>query len=113
MKKDIAAFVTNCMICQQVKAEHQRSFGLMQPLEVLEWKWDKITMDFIIGLSMTFNKNNTIWVILDRLTKSTHFIPVRTDFYLAKFTKLYIREIVKLHKVPVSIVSDRDPRFTY
>ena len=84
----------------------------MQPLEVSEWKWDKITMDFVTGLPMTFNKNNAIWVIVDRLTKSAHFIPVRTDFSLEKLTKLYIRDIVKLHGVPVSIISDRDPRFT-
>ena len=76
MKKDIAAFVAKYMICQQVKAEHQRPSGLMQPLEVPEWKWDKITMDFVTGLSTMFNKNNTIWVMVDHLTKSAHFIPV-------------------------------------
>ena len=109
MKKDIAAFVTKCMICQQVKAEHQRPFGLMQPLKVPEWKWDKITVNFVTGLPMTFNKNNAIWVMVDRLTKSAHFIPVRTDFSIAKLTKLYIKDIMKLHGVPTSIVSDRDP----
>ena len=97
MKKDIVAFVSKCMICQHVKAKHQRPFGLMQPLEVPEWKWDKITMDFITGLATTFNKNNAIWVIMDRLTKFAHFIPVRTNFSLAKLTKLYIRKIVNLH----------------
>ena len=69
-------------------------------------------MDFVIGLPMMFNKNNAIWVIVDRLTKSAHFIPVKTEFSLAKLTKLYIRDIVKLHGVPMSIVSDRSPRFT-
>ena len=112
MKKDIAAFVTKCMICQQVKAEHQRPSGLMQPLEVPKWKWDKITMDSMTALLTTFNKNNVIWVTVDRLTKSAHFIPIKIDFSLAKLTKLYIRDIVKLHGVPTSIVLDRDPRFT-
>ena len=68
-------------------------------------------MDFVTGLPTTFNKNNAIWVMIDRLTKSAHFIPIRTDFSLAKLTKLYIRDIVKLHGVPTRIVLDRDPRF--
>ena len=109
MKKDIAAFVTKCMICQQVKAEHQRPSGLLQPLEVPEWKWDKITMDFVTRLLTMFNKNNAIWVIVDRLTKFAHIILFRTDFSLEKLTKLYIRDVVKLHRVPTSIVLDRDP----
>ena len=71
-----------------------------------EWKWDKITMDFVTGLAMMFHKNNVIWVIVDHLTKSTHFIS------LTKFTKLYVREVVKLHGVPFSIVTDRDRWFT-
>ena len=112
MKRDVASFVARCMICQQVKAEHQRPPGLLQPLEVPEWKWDKITMDFVTGLPTTFHKNNVVWVIVDRLTKSAHFIPIRMDFSLAKLTKLYIKEIVRLHGVPSSIMSDRDPRFT-
>ena len=69
-------------------------------------------MDFVMGLSTTFNKNNAIWIIVDCLTKSTHFIPIRTDFSLAKLTKLYIRDVVKSYRVPTSIVSDRDPQFT-
>ena len=69
-------------------------------------------MDFVTSLPMMFRKNNAIWVIVDRLTKSAHFILVRTDFSLAKLTKLYIRYMVKLHRVSTSIVSDRDPQFT-
>ena len=69
-------------------------------------------MDFVTGLQTTFNKNDVIWVMVDRLTKSTHFIPIRIDFSLAKLTKVYIRDVVKLHRVPTSILSVRDPRFT-
>ena len=73
-KKDIVTFVAKWMICQQVKAEHQRPFDLLQPLEVPEWKCDKIIMDFVTSLPTMFRKNNTIWVIVDRLTKSAHFM---------------------------------------
>ncbi|KAL2243599.1 UNVERIFIED_CONTAM: Transposon Tf2-12 polyprotein [Sesamum indicum] len=103
MKKDVAEFVAKCMTCQQVKAEHQAP---------AEWKWEKITMDFVMGLPRTFRKHDAIWVIVDRLTKSAHFLPVRITDSLDKLAGLYISEIVRLHGVPVSIVSDRDPRFT-
>ena len=69
-------------------------------------------MDFVMGLPTTFHKNNVVWVIMDRLTKSAHFIPIRMDFSLAKLTKLYIKEIMRLQGVPSNIVSNRDPRFT-
>ncbi|KAG8472899.1 hypothetical protein CXB51_034781 [Gossypium anomalum] len=112
MKRDISEFVSKCLICQQVKAEHQVPLGLLQPIMIPEWKWDRITMDFISGLPLTPGKKNAIWVIVDRLTKSAHFIPVRTDYSLNKLAELYIREIVRLHGIPLSIISDRDPRFT-
>ncbi|KAG8474912.1 hypothetical protein CXB51_031631 [Gossypium anomalum] len=95
-----------------VKAEHQVPSGLLQPIMVPEWKWDRITMDFVSGLPLTPGKKDAIWVIVDRLTKSAHFIPVRTDYSLNKLADLYIREIVRLHGIPLSIISDRDPRFT-
>ena len=69
-------------------------------------------MDFVIGLPRTRRKNNAIWVIVDRLTKPAHFLPVSNDDPLDKLTQLYVEEIVRLHGVPISIVSDRDPRFT-
>ncbi|KAG8501064.1 hypothetical protein CXB51_003123 [Gossypium anomalum] len=95
-----------------VKAEHQVPSGLLQPIMVPEWKWDRITMDFVLGLPLTPGKKDAIWVIVDRLTKSAHFISVRTDYSLNKLVELYIREIVRLHGIPLSIISDRDPRFT-
>ena len=112
MKRDIAKYVERCLTCQQVKAEHQRPGGELQPIEVPEWKWEQIAMDFIVGLPKTRNGYDSIWVIIDRLTKSSHFLPVRTTYTLDQLADLYVREIVRLHGVPVSIISDRDGRFT-
>ena len=97
---------------QQVKAEHQKPTGLLQPLEVVEWKWEHVTMDFVTHLLRTPQGHDAVWVIVDRLTKSAHFLAMQMTFTLERFCRLYIREIVQLHGVPVSIVSDRDPRFT-
>ncbi|KAL0319704.1 UNVERIFIED_CONTAM: Transposon Tf2-11 polyprotein [Sesamum radiatum] len=112
MKKDVAEFVAKCMTCQQVKAEHQAPAGKLRPLSIPEWKWEKITMDFVVGLPPTFRKHDAISVIVDRLTTSAHFLPIRQGDSLDKLAELYVAEIVRLHDVPVSIVSDRDPRFT-
>ena len=112
MKRHVGDFVRRCLTCQQVKAEHQKPVGLLQPLEVAEWKWEHVTMDFVTHLLRTQQKHDAVWVIVDRLTKSAHFLAVRMTFALERFCRLYIREIVQLHGVPVSIVSDRDPRFT-
>ncbi|KAA3488076.1 reverse transcriptase [Gossypium australe] len=112
MKRDISDYVSKCLVCQQVKVEHQVPLGQLQPIMIPEWKWDGVTIDFISGLPLTPSKKDSFWVIVDRLTKSAHFIPVRTDFSLDKLAELYISQIVRLHGVPLSIVSDRDPRFT-
>nr|XP_012466266.1 unnamed protein product [Gossypium raimondii] len=98
--------------CHQVKVEHQVPSGLLQPIMIPEWKWDRVTMDFVSGLPLTPSKKYAIWVIVDRLTKLAHFIPIRIDFPLDKLAELYVSQIVKLHGVPISIVLDRDPRFT-
>ena len=112
MKRHVGDFVRRCLTCQQVKAEHQKLVGLLQPLEVAEWKWENVTMDFVTHLPRTSQRHDAVWVIMDRLTKSAHFLAVQMTFTLERFFWLYIREIVRLHGVPVSIVSDRDPRFT-
>jgi hypothetical protein len=78
MKRDITDCIAVCDICQRVEVEHQRPTGLLQPLEVPEWKWVEMGMDFIVGLPRTQTGYNSIWVIVDRLTKVTHFIPVKT-----------------------------------
>ena len=103
MKRHVGDFVRRCLTCQQVKAEHQRPAGLLHPLEIAEWKWERITMDFMTHLPRTSWKHDAIWVIVDRLTKSAHFLAVRMTFTLEEFYRLYIREIVRLHGVPVSV----------
>ena len=112
MKKEIASFVSRCLTCQQVKAEHQKPAGKIQLLPFPVWKWEKITIDFVTGLPRTQRQHDVIWVIVDRLTKSAHFLPVNVEDSLEKLAQLYVDEIVRLHGVPVSIVSDRDPSFT-
>ncbi|GJU51282.1 retrotransposon protein, putative, ty3-gypsy subclass [Tanacetum coccineum] len=112
MKRDVATFVSKCLICQQVKIEHQRASGLLQPLEIPVWKWDEISMDFVTGLPRTQRKHDAIWVVVDRLTKSAHFLPIRKDYPVSKIAEMFQQEIVRLHGTPSAIVSDRDPRFT-
>ena len=112
MKRDIAAFIACCDSCQRIKAEHQRPAGELQPIEISEWKWEQISMDFIVGLPKTTKGHDAIWVIVDRLTKSAHFLPIKITYSLEQLADLYVREIVRLHGIPISIISDRDSRFT-
>ena len=112
MKKEIANFVSRCLTCQQVKAEHQKPAGKIQLLPIPVWKWEKITMDFVTGLPRTQRQHDAIWVIVDRLTKIAHFLPINVEDSLEKLVELYVDEIVRLHGVTVSIVSDQDPMFT-
>ena len=114
----ITEFVSRCMTCQQIKAEHKKSPGLLHPLDIPKWKWEDITMDFVSGLLNTRKGNDAIWVVVDRLTKSAHFLPFKTGQFMKKMTTLYRDNIVKLrdnivkpHGVPKSIESDRDPKF--
>ena len=96
-------------MCQQVKIEHQRPTGLLEPLEIPQWKWEQISMDFVGGLPRTQKGQDSIWVIVDRLTKSAHFLLVKSTYKASQYAELFIAEIVKFHGVPVNIVSDRDP----
>ena len=112
MKREVAEFVSKCLVCQQVKAPRQKPAGLLQPLSVPEWKWENVSMDFISGLPKTLKGFTVILVVIDRLTKSAHFVPGKSTYTASKWAELYLTEIVRLHGVPVSIVSDRDARFT-
>ncbi|KAJ9552914.1 LOW QUALITY PROTEIN: hypothetical protein OSB04_016959 [Centaurea solstitialis] len=112
MKKDIAYFVERCVTCLQVKIEHQRPYGKLQQLPIPEWTWEHITMDFVTKLPRTPKGYDTIWVVVDRLSKSAHFLPMRETYSMERLAKLYLAEIVRLHGIPLSIVSDRDARFT-
>jgi hypothetical protein len=111
MKRETARYVAKCDMCQRVKADHMRHVRLLQPLSMPAWKWEDISMDFIVGLPLTDRKFNSIWVIIDRLTKSAHFISVHTFYRAEKYTELYISRILCLHAVLKTIISDRVPQF--
>jgi hypothetical protein len=106
MRRKTTRYVSKCDTCQKVKADYMKPGGLLQPLSVPDWKWDDISMDFIMGLPMTAHKFNSIWVIVDRLTKSAHFIPIHTKHRVEKYAKIYIAR-----GVPKTIVSDRGSQF--
>jgi hypothetical protein len=112
IKRDVVEYVALCDTCQRVKAKHQQSTGLLQPLQVHEWKWEVIAMDFIVGLPRTQSGYDSIWVIVDRLTKVAHFIPIKTTYSGLQLEELYMPRIVCLHKMPKKIVFDRGTQFT-
>ncbi|GJZ68109.1 putative reverse transcriptase domain-containing protein [Tanacetum coccineum] len=112
MKAIIAEYVGKCLTCFKVKAKCQKPSGLLIQPEIPTWKWERITMDFVTKLPKTSNRHDTIWVIVDRLTKSAHFILTREIDSMKTLTRLYIKEIVSRHGVPISIISDRDSHFT-
>jgi hypothetical protein len=112
MKREIAGYVAICDNCQRIKAEHQRPAGLLQPLQIPQWKWDEIEMDFIVGLPRTRTGYDSIWVVVNRLTKAAHFIPVKTTYNSVVLAELYMSRTVYLHGVPKKIVSDRGTQFT-
>ncbi|GJZ26208.1 putative reverse transcriptase domain-containing protein [Tanacetum coccineum] len=112
MKAEIATYVSKYLMCARVKAEYQKSSGLLVQPKIPQWKWENITMDFVTKLPKTTTGQDTIWVIVDRLTKSAHFLPMREDDSLEKLMRQYLKEIVSRHGVLVSIISDRDGIFT-
>ncbi|WMV46630.1 hypothetical protein MTR67_040015 [Solanum verrucosum] len=109
MKKDIAKFVAKCPICQQVGIDHQKSGGLSRDIMILTWKWEDLNMNFILGLPCTNRQHDSIWVIVDRMKKLAHFIRVKVSYFVKDYAKLYLRDIVRLHGVPLSIIIDRCP----
>nr|GFA55813.1 putative reverse transcriptase domain-containing protein [Tanacetum cinerariifolium] len=111
MKRDIAEYVNKCLTCSKIKAEHQKPSGLLQQPKIPEWKWEKITMYLVTKLPKSRSGNDVIWVVVDRLTKSAHFLPIREDYKTEKLARIYINKIVARHGVPVSIISDCDGQF--
>jgi hypothetical protein len=107
MKCETACYVSECDTCQKVKADYMKPGGLLQPLSITNWKWDDISKDFIVGLPLTSRKFDLIWVIMDRLTKSAHFIPVNTTYKVQKYAEIYIACVLCLHRVPKMTISDR------
>ncbi|GJX06852.1 putative reverse transcriptase domain-containing protein [Tanacetum coccineum] len=112
MKAEIATYDSKCLTCAKVKAEHQKPSSLLQQPEIPEWKWEKITMDFVSRLPRMPSGYDSIWVIVDQLTKSAHFLLMKKTDSIEKLTQLYLKEIVCKHGVPTSIISDRDSLFT-
>jgi hypothetical protein len=112
MKKEVVDFIARCLECQKVKVEHRHPAGLLQPFPIPEWKWEVITMDFITKLPRSSKQHDSIMVVVDKLTKAAHFVPVKSTYKETNIVDIYMREIAKLHGVPKTIVSDRDPKFT-
>ena len=111
MKIEIARYVAKCDTCRRVKAVHLKIAGPLQSLPIPMWNWEDISMDFVVGLPKTSKGYDSIWVIVDRLTKTTRFLPVTTDHPVVVYAQLYIARILSLHGVPKMIVSDRGPQF--
>jgi hypothetical protein len=111
MKREIAKYVSECDICQRVKASHLKVAGVLQPLPIPSWKWKDISMDFIVGLPNTSQRHDSIWVIVDRLTKTVHFLPMHTSYNAKKYAEIYLDQIVRLHGVPKTIISDHGAQF--
>ena len=109
MKKDIAEYVSKCLTCQQVKFEYQVPFDLLNLIPIPQWKWVNITMDFVSGFPLTQRKHDSVRVIINRLTKSAYFLRVRLNYSMDRLAEQYVSKIVRLHGIPLSIVSDRDP----
>ena len=112
LKRDVAEFVAICFYCQCVKAECKHLGGLLQPIVIPEWKWEVISMEFIIGLSRTVRQHDSIMVVVDKLTKVAHFISVNSTFSSSDVAQVFIRDVVRIHGVSKNIVSNRDAKFT-
>jgi hypothetical protein len=111
MKVDIAKYVAECDTCHRMKASHLKSAGVLQPLSIPMLKWNDISMDFIVGLPLTARKKNFIWVIVDRLTKTAHFIAIHTTYSVQQYAELYMDQIVRLHGILKTIISGRGTQF--
>jgi hypothetical protein len=111
MKRETARYVLECDTCQKVKVDYMKPGGLLQPLSIPDWKLDDISMDFIVGLPLTARKYNSIWVIVDELIKSAHFILMNTNYNIQKYAEIYITRVLCLHGVLKMIISDRGSQF--
>jgi hypothetical protein len=91
MKQDISQYIVKCLECQQVKVEHRHPVGLLQPLQIPEWKWEVISMDFITGLPKTTKQHDAIMVVVDKLSKETHFIPIKSTFKAIDVANVFMK----------------------
>ena len=111
MKNETTEYLSKCLHCQQVKVEHQHLADLLQPLPIPEWKWDIILLDFIIGLPKTQKKNDLIMVVIDKLSKSAHFIPMKSTYKTINIVEFFMKEIFRLHGISKMVIFDRDVKF--
>ena len=113
MNNELAEYISKCFKCQQVKTEHQHLASLLQPLPIPNWKWEIISLDFITGLPRNQNHNDSIMVVVDKLSKEAHFVPVKTSHKATNIAEIFMKQIFRLHGIPKVIISDRDPKFTW
>ena len=112
MKGETTKYLSRCQDCQQVKVEHHHLVGLLQPLPVPEWKWETISLDFITGFPRTQKQNDSIMVVIDKLSKSAHFIPIKSTFKAINIAEIFMKEIFRLYGIPKMAILDRDVKFT-
>lgn len=112
MRKDITEYLAKCLECQQLKVEHQHHVGLLHPLPIPEWKWEIITLDFITGLPKIEKQHDSIMVVMDKLSKFTHFIPAKSTYKTVEVANILMREIFRLHGLPKVVILKRGVMFT-
>ena len=112
MNTELAEYIARCFECEQVRIEHQHPAGLLHPLPIPSWKWEIISLDFFTGLPKNHYLNDSIMVVVNRLTKAAHFIPIKTTYKAANIADIFLKHIFLLHGIPKVIISDRDPKFT-
>jgi hypothetical protein len=112
MKKCVVDYISICMECQRVKVEHRNPAGLLQPLPIPERKWEVVTIDFVTKLPRKAWKHDSIMIVVDKLTKVVHFVPIKMIHTTINIAEIYMKEIYRLHGIPKAIVSDRDTKFT-
>ena len=106
MKTELGEYIARCFECQQVKTKHQHPAGLLHPLPIPSWKWEIISLDFVTGLPKNKNLNDSIMVVVDKLSKTTHFIPIKTTYKDANIADIFLKQIFRLHGIPTVIISD-------
>jgi hypothetical protein len=111
MKVNIAKYDSECNTCSRIKASHLKTAGTLQPLPIPSWKWDDISMDFIVGLPLTSRNHDSIWVVVDRLTKTEHFIAVNSTYSAKDYAEIYLDRTVRLNGILMTIIYDRGPQF--
>jgi hypothetical protein len=112
MKKEIAEYIARCMEFQKFKAEQRYLAGFLQPLPILEWKWKVVTMDFITGFPKNGKNHDSIMVVVDKLAKYSHFIPLKTTHNVVDVADIFMKEVARLHRITKTIVSNKDLKFT-